>query len=173
MHSFGESPSAVVESHLSQILEDNPHPKYSLSAKACQGILNRASRRGKKLPEPLENALRNQCHVPSKSEEDVVGGQRAFDSGGQECNTQHTARPNTDTPPPQAFCIQGNCIDRSDTAGCNGKGWTEGKSFTLNTVDRPAVAVDCRNGTESEINGTLQAKSNGGISYNCNNVVRV
>jgi hypothetical protein len=74
MHSFGESPSAAVESHLSQILEDTPHPKYSLSEKACQGILNRASRRGKKLPEPLENALRNQCHVPSKSEEDVVGG---------------------------------------------------------------------------------------------------
>ena len=38
-----------------------------------------------------------------------------------------------------AYCIQGNCIDRADTAGCNGKGWTEGVSYTLNTVDRPAV----------------------------------
>lgn len=37
------------------------------------------------------------------------------------------------------ICIQENCIDRADTAGCNGKGWTEDKSFTLNTVDRPAV----------------------------------
>lgn len=37
------------------------------------------------------------------------------------------------------ICIQGNCIDRADTAGCNGKGWTEDKSFTLNTIDRPAV----------------------------------
>lgn len=37
------------------------------------------------------------------------------------------------------YCIQGNCIDRADTAGCNGKGWTEGVSYTLNTVDRPAV----------------------------------
>lgn len=35
------------------------------------------------------------------------------------------------------------------------------------------VAVDCRNGSESgNVNGTLQAKSNGGISYNLNNVVR-
>ncbi len=35
------------------------------------------------------------------------------------------------------------------------------------------MAVDCRNGTEDpEINGTLQAKPNGGISYNLNNVVR-
>jgi hypothetical protein len=36
--SFGECPSVAVESRLSQILEDNPHPKYFLSAKACQGI---------------------------------------------------------------------------------------------------------------------------------------
>lgn len=34
-------------------------------------------------------------------------------------------------------------------------------------------AVDCRNGTEdTDINGTLQAKSNGGTSVNLNNVVR-
>jgi DNA (cytosine-5)-methyltransferase 1 len=39
------------------------------------------------------------------------------------------------------FCIQGNCIDRADTAGCNGKGWREGQSYTLNTIDRPAVCV--------------------------------
>ncbi len=37
------------------------------------------------------------------------------------------------------YCIQGNCIDRADNAGCNGKGWTEGVSYTLNTIDRPAV----------------------------------
>ena len=57
MHSFGESPNAAVESHLSQILEATPHPKYCLSAKACQGILNRASRRGKQLPTMLKEAL--------------------------------------------------------------------------------------------------------------------
>ena len=57
MHSFGECPSDVVASHLSQILEDTPHPKYSLSAKACAGILRRAERRGKKLPPELEAAL--------------------------------------------------------------------------------------------------------------------
>ena len=57
MHSFTESPKDAVESHLSQILEATPHPKYSLSAKACQGILNRANRRGKKLPPMLQEAL--------------------------------------------------------------------------------------------------------------------
>ena len=60
MHGFGESPKEGVESHLSQILEDNPHPKYSLSAKACQGILRRAERRGKELPPILKNALKQQ-----------------------------------------------------------------------------------------------------------------
>nr|DAM69167.1 MAG TPA: Cytosine specific methyltransferase [Caudoviricetes sp.] len=133
------------------------------------------------------------------------------------------------------FCLQGNGIDRADTAGCNGKGWKEDISYTLNTIDRPAVmaldgynqtvradafptlrhaatdythipctfsmqgfgdyregdvassckqrdfkdgtdlvcAVDCRNFREGgEINGTLQAKSNGGISYNLQNTVR-
>lgn len=135
-----------------------------------------------------------------------------------------------------AICIQGNCIDRADTAGCNGKGWRDDDvSFTLNTIDRPAVydcrgngdgvtvptltgdhqnrvtdytavcmtqqaigeykeseigsalkqrdykdaadlvcAVDCQNGTENpETNGTLQAKSNGGMSLNLQNTVRV
>jgi|LSQX01.3.fsa_nt_gb DNA (cytosine-5)-methyltransferase 1 len=37
------------------------------------------------------------------------------------------------------YCIQGNCIDRADTAGCNGKGRTEDVCYTLNTIDRPAV----------------------------------
>ena len=70
-HSFGESPSVAAESRLSQILEVSPHQKYSLSAKACQGILNRANKRGKKLPELLEKALLAQSLAPSRSEEDV------------------------------------------------------------------------------------------------------
>ena len=56
-HSFGESPSVAVESHLSQILEANPHPKYFLSEKACMGVLRRAENRGKELPKILKEAL--------------------------------------------------------------------------------------------------------------------
>lgn len=54
---IGESPNAERESLLSQILEVNVPQKYYLSARACQGILTRASRRGKPLPELLEQAL--------------------------------------------------------------------------------------------------------------------
>ena len=57
MHSFGECPSEENVSRLSAILEENPHPKYYLSAKACAGILRRAERRGKDLPEPLKQVL--------------------------------------------------------------------------------------------------------------------
>lgn len=91
------------------------------------------------------------------------------------------------------YAIQGNGIDRSDTAGCNGCGWRVNEMYTLNTIDRPAVvfpetarslcarhdsspcgdrgqnvvAIDCRNmvGNE-ELSATLQAKSGGGTSLN-------
>lgn len=53
----GEYPNAAVESRLSQILEERPHTKYSLTPKACMGILRRAEKRGKDLPEALKAAL--------------------------------------------------------------------------------------------------------------------
>ena len=43
------------------------------------------------------------------------------------------------------YCLQGNGIDRADTAGCNGKGWKEDFSYTLNTIDRPAVCYAVEN----------------------------
>lgn len=57
MLNIGECPNVVKESRLSWILEDNVPQKYYLSARACQGILTRASRRGKPLPEVLRQAL--------------------------------------------------------------------------------------------------------------------
>ena len=54
---IGESPNVENVSLLSWILEDNVPQKYFLSARACQGILTRASRRGKKLPDLLQTAL--------------------------------------------------------------------------------------------------------------------
>lgn len=38
------------------------------------------------------------------------------------------------------YCLAGNIIDRSETAGANGLGVKENQSYTLNTIDRPAVA---------------------------------
>lgn len=54
---IGESPREESVSLLSRILQVDVPEKYYLSAKACRGILTRASRRGKKLQELLETAL--------------------------------------------------------------------------------------------------------------------
>ena len=48
------------------------------------------------------------------------------------------------------FCLQGNGIDRADTAGCNGKGWREDVSYTLNTIDRPAVCAGFKLGNSEQ-----------------------
>ena len=63
-----------------------------------------------------------------------------------------------------AICIQGNCIDRADTAGCNGKGWRDDDvSFTLNTIDRPAVYAIEKHPADSRVkmsyNGVVQTLS--------------
>ena len=62
---------------------------------------------------------------------------------GDPCHTLNATGSN------RCYCIQGNAIDRADAAGCNGRGWTEGVSYTLNTVDRPAV-YDARGNGDGE-----------------------
>lgn len=73
------------------------------------------------------------------------------------------------------FCLQGNGIDRADTTGCNGKGWREDTSYTLNTIDRPAVCAEVRCLTPWEAQSarvydqdgvwhSLNANENGGMA---------
>lgn len=99
----------------------------------------------------------------------------------------------------QAICIQGSMIGRTDKNGPQGDGVNEEVSFTLNTIDRHAVAypdsantllakanmsfrgdtdtvvaIDCRNLCENEeLSATLQAKNTGGQSLNYTNPVRI
>lgn len=59
------------------------------------------------------------------------------------------------------YCLQGNGIDRADTAGCNGKGWREDKCYTLNTIDRPAVCYAMQvfgKYVQSDKGGALKAR---------------
>ena len=53
----GVSPRAARGSSLWRILEPHPHRRYFLSRKACLGILRRARRRSKVLPDTLREAL--------------------------------------------------------------------------------------------------------------------
>ena len=57
MLNISECPNEEDESSLSQILMEEVPEKYYLSKKACQGILQRAARKGKEIPEPLKKAL--------------------------------------------------------------------------------------------------------------------
>lgn len=64
-------PNAAAVSTLSRVLETGSIPqKYFLSSTACAGILRRAAKRGRTLPEPLRRALeevagREQAQVPA------------------------------------------------------------------------------------------------------------
>jgi hypothetical protein len=61
--SITESPSVAVESFLSQVLQEDVPQKYSLSKRACEGILRRAEKRDKQLPPMLKEALMAQCRL--------------------------------------------------------------------------------------------------------------
>lgn len=180
--------SVAEESRLSQILEANPLPKYNLTAKACLGILRRAERRGKDLPERLKAVLIRQSQGASPQERTeapapteaptsyAVRIRGGCDGGGKGALVQTEKSGTLGTGNDQTiFCLQGNGIDRADTAGCNGKCWKADESYTLNTIDRPAVCAEvaCMNPWDAQSarvydqDGawhSLNANENGGMA---------
>ncbi len=92
------------------------------------------------------------------------------DQGGQQVNVRTDGKSPTlraemhgNVPaviePAPVYCLQGNGIDRADTAGCNGKGVREDVCYTPNTIDRPAV---CYAETYQRTVGPLMANSHPG-----------
>lgn len=67
---------------------------------------------------------------------------------------RYDGSPCIDRGPDIVWCLQGNGIDRADTAGCNGRGWKPNTSYTLNTDDRHAV-YDARGNGDGKIACTL------------------
>ena len=128
MLNFGESPKDVRESTLSQILQANAPEKYYLSPKACRGILNRAERRGKRLPDMLKEAL-----------EEVI----AMSTASKETES-------TELTQPDAMVKDGQM---------------GGASYTLNTIDRPAiVCLNDQGGAVMDVSEkamTLRAQEHG------------
>nr|DAW25260.1 MAG TPA: Cytosine specific methyltransferase [Caudoviricetes sp.] len=144
---IGECPREENVSLLSWILQVDVPEKYYLSAKACRGILTRASRRGKKLQELLETALlemiewrasRGGQAYTLKIRSGCAGGGKGALVQTEKTGTLSTLQDQTLFQP--VYCLAGNIIDRSETAGANGSGVKENQCYTLNTVDRPAVA---------------------------------
>ena len=162
---IGEKPREPNPTKLSQILEENADPKYRLSSRACQGILNRAERRGKELPKELKEALLEQSQykeTPLTETQGRTGGVSPLTS------PTHSIQP-TDTQsvsknePENLGGARESCSKVSEQEPCQ-----------RSTTSPSAKSVDCRNATEiEEVNITLQAKPNGGFSANYGGVVRV
>lgn len=131
--------SVAEESLLSQILEVNPPPKYNLTAKACLGILRRAERRGKALPERLKAVLIRQSQGASPQE-----------------RTEAPAP--TETPTSYAVRIRGGC----DGGGKGALVQTE-KSGTLGTGNDQTIFCLQGNGIgkEGDPSPTLNAECGG------------
>lgn len=72
--------------------------------------------------------------------------------------------------PQVVYALQGNGIDRPETAECNGRGWREDVCYTLNTIDRPAICfkpgqgMKARTMGESEKTAPTLASESGGNS---------
>lgn len=168
MRNTGESPNAAVGSRLSQILEATPQEKYSLSAKACQGILRRAERRGKDLPETLKTVLLMQsgsgggCDGGGKGA--LVQTEKSGTLGTGNDQTIFTAIPIND----KATRWQGGGESRNHDGSGNGLGiGKEGDpSPTLTAGDRHGVL--CLNdqggnvmGVSHDVSSTLRAQEHG------------
>nr|DAW25632.1 MAG TPA: Cytosine specific methyltransferase [Caudoviricetes sp.] len=57
------------------------------------------------------------------------------------------------------YALQGNGIDRADSAGCNGRGWREDVCYTLNTIDRPAICFKAGQGARTRSLGESETVS--------------
>jgi DNA (cytosine-5)-methyltransferase 1 len=112
-----------------------------------------------------------ECAPPILFERESVSG-NTEESGKEREGTAGDAADSTGTTSDTVWCLQGNGIDRAETAGCNGKGWTDESCYTLNTIDRPAVCYPintvCLNdqggsqmGVTNDVSGTLRAQEHG------------
>lgn len=57
------------------------------------------------------------------------------------------------------YAMQGNGIDRADTADFNGCGWREDVCYTLNTIDRPAICFKPGHGAKARTLGESETSA--------------
>lgn len=128
-----------------------------MSAKACQGILNRAKKRNKEIPEILRTAL----------EQSVFRSERANLGGVKDCcaqmNEQEPCRPSIykESRQAQTVVLEGNGSRPSH----NGDGYSESDvSPTLNSTEVHAVAFsqDAYD-SYSENDASATIKQTGGV----------
>lgn len=142
MPNIGEFPSVERESSLWQIIRLNAPQKYSLSQKACQGILRRAANRGKELPKllraTLEKQSKNVALTDGKTYE--LGALSRGQGGKRTWDVYPTLREQMGDNLPAVIVLQDKCIGRKEKNTGNGLGVTEnGPCYTLTSTDVHAV----------------------------------
>lgn len=112
-----ESPRDAVESSLSDILQDahDVPLKYFLSSTAAQGILRRAAKRNKRLPEKLQKAL----SLISNEQTSTGGGGRLASTLAARDYKSATDLIVETISPKTANCLQTTCHDYSRADGFN------------------------------------------------------
>lgn len=162
-----QKPLTETSSKLSDILETSPDPKYNLSPKACQGILNRAKKRGKKLPELLEKTLIQQ----SMMSESAVTAQRTGEHmptkpTSAEILTQGGATQTVTTEDSQSSCLNSWDVQSKHIQPENGIAeslysgecrYGGGESYVMCLNDQGGQQMEV---TEN-ITGTLRAQEHG------------
>lgn len=122
---------------------------------------------GESAPEILfeRDSVSGDSETGREAREGIAGGTATgtYPAIARSITARYDGSPCIDRGPNIVICLQGNGIDRADTAGCNGRGWRENVSYTLNTIDRPAVCYDMTHADEvirdcGEVSPTLQSR---------------
>ena len=91
----------------------------------------------------------------TQGEEAAAGfGSSTYPAVARSLTARNDGSPCIDRGPNIVWCLQGNQVDMSDTANCNGCGRKPDTSYTLNTDDRHAV-YDARGNGDGKIACTL------------------
>lgn len=106
-------------------------PEILFERESMSGDIKTSGQTRESTPGTLENRAVESISFQERAGKPGGARESSYNMNEQE-HCQHSTT--------KVFCLQGNGIDRADTAGCNGKGWRENESYTLNTIDRPAVA---------------------------------
>lgn len=122
---------------------------------------------GESAPEILfeRDSVSGDSEAGREAREGAAGGTATgtYPAIARSITARYDGSPCIDRGPNIVICLQGNGIDRADTAGCNGRGWRENVSYTLNTIDRPAVCYDMAHASDvirdcGEVSPTLQSR---------------
>lgn len=130
--SGGRYRNAAGASTLSEVLEARAPQTYSLSARACEGIIRRAEKRGKPLPKMLQDALEWVIARDSSTTREAQRGGVGYEPGTSPTLT-------ADYHQPAIMSLQSD--GSSSNGNQNGCGYSgDGSAYTLNGRDKQAVA---------------------------------